>query len=288
MAILLDGKKLREKKYSEIVKRVSNLKNKGITPHLAVVQVGNDMASSIYIKHKENACKNMGINFTKINLEDSISYKKLKDEVAKLNENPLIHGIIIQFPLPKQLTDKNINALVDVWKDADGIHPFNQGVHMTRVNTYAPKSCTPNGIMEFFKEYKIDLEGKHVVVVGRSNIVGRPIAYLMANENATLSLLHSRTTKIDFHAEIQVADIIILATGQQDIITPDMVKQDVIIIDVGITKTSEGRLRGDVLYKDFMDKASYITPVPGGVGPMTVTMLIINVVELAEKSIKRK
>lgn len=280
---LLDGKKLRDKKYQELIPRINKLTEEGKQPHLAVVLVGNDPASEVYVRNKELACAKLGIKSTKIALPENIEWEELVQEVNKLNLNPEVDGILIQLPLPKEFSKRAISLLVDPRKDVDGVHPFNQGINFTRVNEYAPIPCTPNGIMEFFKEYNISLAGKHAVVVGRSNIVGRPISYLLAHANATVSLVHSQTPEQDFNDLIKSADIIILATGIKDLVKPEMVKQGVTIIDVGIIRNEEGKIRGEIKHEDFLGVASHITPVPGGVGPMTITMLMENVVTLTEK-----
>lgn len=280
---LLDGKFLRAKKYEELIPRVSALKARGINPHLAVIQVGEDAASSVYVGNKQKACEALGIKSTKIHLDSSITWETLVSEVQKLNNDPHVDGILVQFPLPKHLSKLSIANVIDPRKDADGIHPFNQGINLTKGSEFAPLPCTPNGVMEFFKAYNISLEGKDAVVVGRSNIVGRPMTYLLSNANATVTQVHTKTSKESFERAIKNADIIVTATGVADAITPDMVKRGVVIADVGIIRKEDGKLRGDVDYKAFEGIASYITPVPGGVGLMTVTMLMENVIRLAEE-----
>ena len=285
-AILLDGKSLRDKKFVEITNKVSKLKKKGINPHLVVIQVGANPASNIYVKHKQKACKTLGIKSTIIIFGKDVTYKELSREINKLNQDDSIHGILVQLPLPKSFGGNPTGTLVLPEKDADGTHPHNQGAFFTQQPFWVPIPCTSNGIMELLKEYKIDPSGKEVVIIGRSNMVGRPSSYLFMQADATVSILHSKTTKETFNSKIRSADIIVLATGKKDLITPDMVKDGVVIIDVGIIRMPNGNLRGDILYKDFMDKASHITPVPGGVGPMTIAMLMDNVVKLAEEKNK--
>lgn len=286
MATLLDGKELKKKKFIEFKNRVDKLLERGIQPHLVVIQVGNNPASNVYVGHKQKSCESLGIKSTKVSLSDEITLEELKNEINKLNDDDSVNGILVQFPLPNHINERDVTILVHPLKDVDGIHPLNQGINFTRSKNYAPIPCTANGIVEFIKEYNIEVSGKHAVVIGRSNIVGRPTAYLLANLNATVSALHSRTDKDTFNQMIKSADIIVLATGMPDLITPDMVKQDVVIFDVGIIRQPDGKLRGDILYRDFMDKASYITPVPGGVGPMTVTMLMENLIHLTEEKHK--
>lgn len=286
MATLLDGKELKKKKFIEFKNRIDKLLERGIQPHLVVIQVGNNPASNVYVGHKQKSCESLGIKSTKVSLSDEITLEELKKEINKLNDDDSVNGILVQFPLPNHINERDVTILVHPSKDVDGIHPLNQGINFTRSKNYAPIPCTANGIVEFIKEYNIEVSGKHAVVIGRSNIVGRPTAYLLANLNATVSALHSRTDKDTFNQMIKSADIIVLATGMPDLITPDMVKQDVVIFDVGIIRQPDGKLRGDILYRDFMDKASYITPVPGGVGPMTVTMLMENLIHLTEEKHK--
>lgn len=286
MAILLDGKELKQKKFIEFKARVDKLLARGITPHLVVIQVGDNPASNVYVGHKQKACESLGIQSTKVALPENISFEELKNKINELNNDDSVNGILVQLPLPKHINESEVTILVDPLKDVDGIHPLNQGVNYTRANRYAPIPCTANGLIEFIKEYNIQVAGKHAVVIGRSNIVGRPAAYLLTNLNATVSVLHSRTETNLFNQMIKSADIIVLATGMPDLITPEMVKQDVVIFDVGIIRQPDGKLRGDILYRDFMDKASHITPVPGGVGPMTVTMLMENLIHLTEEKNK--
>lgn len=281
--ILINGTELKKKKINDLKVRVDKLLNKDIKPHLVVVQVGADPASTIYINHKEKMAKNLGMEFTRCALPADISFDELKSKVEGFNNDVLVDGIIIQFPLPKSFSDKPINTLVHPHKDADGIHPYNQGINLTRENEFAPSPCTPSGIMEMFKEYNIPLSGKHAVVIGRSNIVGRPMGYMLANENATVTMTHSRTSKEDMELAIKNADIIVTATGVKDQVKPEMIKEGATIIDVGIIRDEDNKIRGDVLYKDFIGKAGFITPVPGGVGPMTVTMLMQNTITFAEK-----
>lgn len=283
MAVLLDGKKLKAKKLDEFKARVDKLISRGINPHLVVVQIGNNEASNVYIGHKQKMCEQLGIKSTKEWLPEDVSLEEFKKKIDALNKDENVHGILVQFPLPPHIKNEEATMLIDPKKDVDGIHPLNQGINFTRTPEYAPIPCTANGIMEFFKEYNIPLEGKDVAIIGRSNIVGRPSSYLFANANASVMMLHSRTNEETFKRVVKSADIIVLATGMQDLITPEMVKQDSIIIDVGIIRMDNGKLRGDILYRDFMDKCSYITPVPGGVGPMTVTMLMENLISLAEQ-----
>lgn len=279
---ILDGKNLREKKYLELQPRIKKLVNEGKTPHLAVVLVGDDAASHVYVKNKELACSKLGIKSTKVALSSDIEWHELVQEVNKLNSNPDVDGILVQLPLPKKFAHQPISLLVDPRKDADGIHPFNQGINLTQLREFAPLPCTPHGIMQFFKEYNITLEGKNALIIGRSNIVGRPMSYLLEHANATVTVAHSRTSQEDLLRFTKQADIIILATGMIDIVKPEMVKQGVTIIDVGIIRNAEGKIRGEVKHEDFDGIASHITPVPGGVGPMTITMLMENVVALAE------
>lgn len=281
--VLISGNKLKEKKLIELKQRVEALAKKNIKPHLVVVQVGADPASTIYINHKEKTALSLGMQFTRASLPGDISYEDLKKEVDKYNNDSNVDGIIVQFPLPKHLDGHIVTTLVVPHKDADGLHPYNQGINFSKENEWAPTPCTPTGVMQMFKEYNIPLSGKNAVVIGRSNIVGRPMSYMLTHENATVSTLHSRTEKETFKRLIKNADVIVTATGVADMFTPDMIKEGATIIDVGIIRDENNKIRGDIAYKDFMGKAGYITPVPGGVGPMTVTLLMENTILFAEK-----
>ena len=279
---ILDGKKLSEKIKENLKNEVEELKNKGITPGLAVILVGNDPASHTYVKMKKNACQNVGIYSVVHEFPESISEKELLSTIKMINENPNIHGLLIQLPLPKHIDTTKILEAVDPSKDVDGFHPYNMGRLVEGLDTFAP--CTPLGVMEIFKEYNIDLKGKDVCVVGASNIVGKPMWALLLNAWASVDICHIETK--DLCAHTKRADIVIVGVGKPNLITADMVKEGVIVIDIGINRLDDGRLVGDVDFENVSKKASYITPVPGGVGPMTIAMLLKNTVKAARNFLK--
>ena len=279
---ILDGKKLSEKIKENLKIEVEELKNKGITPGLAVILVGNDPASHTYVKMKKNACQNVGIYSVVHEFPESISEKELLSTIKMINENPNIHGLLIQLPLPKHIDTTKVLETVDPSKDVDGFHPYNMGRLVEGLDTFAP--CTPLGVMEIFKEYNIDLKGKDVCVVGASNIVGKPMWALLLNAWASVDICHIETKDLASHTKR--ADIVIVGVGKPNLITADMVKEGVIVIDIGINRLDDGRLVGDVDFENVSKKASYITPVPGGVGPMTIAMLLKNTVKAARNFLK--
>lgn len=281
--IILDGKKTSQEIRTEIAGEVVALKKKGgKTPHLAVVLVGNNGASVTYVNAKIKDCEEVGFNTTLVKLSETISEKELLEEVQKLNDNEDIDGYIVQLPLPKHIHEQKVIMAIDPNKDVDGFHPENLGKMALNMPTFLP--ATPMGMMDLLDRYNIETGGKHCVVVGRSHIVGLPASILMGRNhypgNATVTLTHSRTTNLK--ELLQDADIIIAALGKPDFITADMVKDGVVILDVGTTrvvdksKKSGYRLKGDVDFDNVSKKASYITPVPGGVGPMTRVSLLKN------------
>lgn len=272
--ILLDGKRVSEKIINDLKVKISQLEK---TPTLAVVLVGNDEASQIYVKRKNECAKNTGINSICLNFPNSITEAELAKEVEKLAANNDIDAILIQLPLPKHINKNTIINKIPPNKDVDGFHPYNSGCLLSGVEPFAVP-CTPKGIIRILKEYNITVEGKNVVVIGRSEIVGKPVAQLMLKENATVTICHSKTKNLK---EItNQADILIAATGKSKLIDKSFVKDDVVIIDVGISRNNEGKISGDVDFESVKNKASYITPVPGGVGPMTIAMLMENTLEL--------
>ena len=279
---ILDGKKLSEKIKENLKIEVEELKNKGITPGLAVILVGNEPASHTYVKMKKNACQNVGIYSVVHEFPESISEKELLSTIKMINENPNIHGLLIQLPLPKHIDTTKILEAVDPSKDVDGFHPYNMGRLVEGLDTFAP--CTPLGVMEIFKEYNIDLKGKDVCVVGASNIVGKPMWALLLNAWASVDICHIETKDLASHTKR--ADIVIVGVGKPNLITANMVKEGVIVIDIGINRLDDGRLVGDVDFENVSKKASYITPVPGGVGPMTIAMLLKNTVKAARNFLK--
>ena len=274
---IIDGKKLSQKIREEIKVEVEDMKKDGITPGLAVILVGNDPASQTYVKMKKNASAEVGIYSVVHEFPETISEKELLSTIDMINENPNIHGLLIQLPLPKHIDTTKILERVSPSKDVDGFHPYNMGRLVEGLESFVP--CTPLGVMEMFKEYKIDLYGKDVCVVGASNIVGKPMWALLVNEMATVDICHIATK--DLAAHTKRADIIIVGVGKPGLITADMVKDDVVVIDVGINRLPEGKLVGDVDFENVSKKASFITPVPGGVGPMTIAMLLKNTLKAA-------
>ena len=287
---LLDGKKLSQKIKEEIKLAVSARKDNGLkVPHLAAVLVGNDGASLTYVGSKVRSCEQVGFKSTLIRLEDTISQEALLSKIKVLNSDITLDGYIVQLPLPKHIDEEKILLAIDPNKDVDGFHPANFGRMALDMESFIP--ATPFGIMEMLKRYRIDISGKHCVVIGRSHIVGRPISILMSQKgnpgNATVTLAHSRTNNLE--KLTQKADIIISALGIPDFLKGDMVKEGVIIIDVGITRVSDENhpkgyvIKGDVDFKDVALKSSYITPVPGGVGPMTIAMLLKNTLLSCER-----
>jgi len=277
MAVVIDGKQLSKKIRSNLKIECEELKAKGILPKLAVIMVGNDSASKIYVKNKSKACEDVGIEFEEFLLDENTSQEKLENLIEELNQNNKIHGILLQSPIPKNLDINKAFEKISPNKDVDGFHPVNVGKLALNKDTFV--SCTPFGIMKMFEEYNIDLTGKDVVIVGRSNIVGKPLIQCCLNQNATVTVCHSKTKNLSEHTKR--ADVLISAIGKPNFITSDMVKQDSIVIDVGINRTEEGKIVGDVDYCNVEKKAEFITPVPGGVGPMTIAMLMNNVIKAA-------
>lgn len=276
---LIDGKKLSKKIRKELATKV---KDSNLKPNLAVILCGDDEASKVYVRIKSKACEEVGIDFEEYHLSNTTTQDELTDLIDKLNEDEKIDGILLQFPLPKGLNYDSAAERISPDKDVDGFNPYNVG----RLTIGKPKfiPCTPYGIMKMFEEYKIKLEGKKVVIVGRSNIVGKPMAQCLLLESATVTICHSKTR--DLKKELIDADIIIAAVGKRNIIKADMVKDGAIVIDVGTNRDENGKLCGDVDFENVSSKASYITPNPGGVGPMTVAMLMNNVVLACERRMK--
>ncbi len=283
MSIILDGKATSNQIKEELTIQVKQIKDAGKRPpHLAAVLVGNDGASLTYVGSKVRSCERIGYDSTLIKLDDDISQEALLDTIEKLNNDPLLDGFIVQLPLPKHIDEEVVLHAINPNKDVDGFHPINFGKMALGMQTFIP--ATPFGIMELLKRYKLDISGKHAVVIGRSHIVGRPMSILLSEKgnpgNATVTLTHSRTQSL---ADItREADIVVSALGVPNFLTADMVKDGAIIIDVGITRVPDADhpkgyvIVGDVHFDQVKEKASYITPVPGGVGPMTIAMLLQN------------
>jgi len=277
---LIDGKSLSNKVQASIAKEVEKLKQeKNIVPGLAVIIVGNDPASHAYVSMKEKACKKAGFYSITHKMPETISQDEIIQIIKMMNNNPHIHGILVQLPLPKHIDTNTILEVIDPKKDVDGFHAYNIGRMVTNLDSFV--SCTPLGVMKMFEEYNIDLEGKDVVVIGASNIVGKPMAMLLLNVNATVSITHIYTK--DLSQYTTKADIVIVGVGRPNLITADMVKDGVIVIDIGINRLEDGSLVGDVDFENVAPKCSYITPVPGGVGPMTIAMLLSNTLKSAKQ-----
>ncbi len=282
-AQIINGKEIANRKKQEISVEVEQLKKSGVTPGLAVILVGDNQASKTYVRSKQKTCNDLGMHSVLIEYAESVSEDELLSKIAQLNGDDSIHGILVQLPLPAHISEMKVIETISPAKDVDGFHPINIGRMMIGQDTFI--SCTPYGILVLLKESGIELEGKHVVVVGRSNIVGKPVGQLMLNENATVTYCHSRTK--DLEKITQSADIIIAAVGKSGFITKNHVKQGAVVIDVGINRNSEGKLCGDVSFEEVKEKAGHITPVPGGVGPMTITMLMYNTLKSARNSLSK-
>ncbi|HEL0607281.1 bifunctional methylenetetrahydrofolate dehydrogenase/methenyltetrahydrofolate cyclohydrolase [Streptococcus equi subsp. zooepidemicus] len=271
MVQIIDGKALAQKMQAALAKKVESLKaEKGIVPGLVVILVGDNPASQVYVRNKERAALAAGFKSETVRLSDSVCQEELIELIEQYNQDETIHGILVQLPLPHHINDKKIILAIDPKKDVDGFHPMNTGHLWSGRPNMVP--CTPAGIMEMFRDYGIELEGKNAVIVGRSNIVGKPMAQLLLDKNATVTLTHSRTRQLA--AICRRADILIVAIGQGHFITKDFVKEGAVVIDVGMNRDVNGRLIGDVAFDEVSELASMITPVPGGVGPMTITMLL--------------
>jgi methylenetetrahydrofolate dehydrogenase (NADP+)/methenyltetrahydrofolate cyclohydrolase len=272
---ILDGKALSLKIKSKAKEDIKILKQQGITPGLAVVMIGDDPASQSYVKMKEKACEEVGIYSILHKMPDDISEKKIIETIKMMNLNPNIDGILIQLPLPKHIDTTKILQTVTAEKDVDGFHPFNVGKLSLGLDTFTP--CTPLGVMRLLEEYKIDPKGLDTCIVGASDIVGKPMMNLLLNADATVDICHIYTKDLKEHTKR--ADLLIVGVGKVDLITEDMVKDGAIVIDIGINRLDNGKLVGDVSYESVAKKCSYITPVPGGVGPMTIAMLLENTIK---------
>ena len=276
---ILDGKTLAKKIEDSVLGQTEMLKEEtGRVPGLAVILVGNDPASQAYVSMKKKACDRVGFYSVTHEMPKNISQDAIENTITMMNNNPNIDGILIQLPLPAQIDTTKLLELVSPNKDVDGFHPYNVGRLTTGLDGFVP--CTPLGVMEIFKEYDIDLKGKNCVVVGASNIVGKPMAALLLNANATVEICHIFTDDLKKHT--LNADIILVGVGVINLIKADMVKDGAIIIDIGINRADDGKLVGDVDYENVAQKCSYITPVPGGVGPMTISMLLSNTLKAAQ------
>ena len=276
---ILDGKKLAKKIEENVAKEVEALKaTSGRVPGLAVVLVGNDPASQAYVNMKKKACDRVGFYSVTHEMPETISQDAIEETIKMMNQNPNIDGILIQLPLPKHIDTTKLLELVDPSKDVDGFHPYNVGRLTTGLDGFVP--CTPLGVMELLDEYDIDVKGKNCCVVGASNIVGKPMAALLLNANATVEICHIFTDDLKKHT--QNADMIFVGAGVINLIKEDMVKEGAVVVDIGINRNDEGKLVGDVDFENVSKKCSYITPVPGGVGPMTIAMLLANTLKAAK------
>lgn len=279
-ATIIDGKAIAARKRAEVAIRVQALEARGITPGLAVVIVGDDPASEVYVRGKEKACDEVGIYSTKHTLPETTTQAELLALVGELNCRSDIHGVLVQLPLPGHIDEDAVIEAIDPAKDVDGFHPLSVGKMLVGQQTFLP--CTPHGVMMLLEETGVDLTGKEVVVVGRSNIVGKPVSMLLLSKNATVTICHSRTADLDFHTGR--ADVLVVGVGQPEMIKGSAIKPGAIVIDVGINRV-DGRLVGDVEFDTAVERAGAITPVPGGVGPMTIAMLMDNAVTAAERAI---
>lgn len=285
MAILINGKAVAETMREELKVTIDAFAAKnGFRPGLAVVIVGNNPASAVYVRNKENACAAVGIHSETFRMPEETTEEELLSLIAELNAKKELHGILVQLPLPKQISEERVLAAISPNKDVDAFHAENVGHIM--IGNYHFLPCTPAGVMALLERYNISVEGKHCVVIGRSNIVGKPQAMLLLEKNGTVTICHSRTK--DLASITSQADILVAAVGRANFVTADMVKEGATVIDVGINRLADGTLCGDVAFAEVEKKAYAITPVPGGVGPMTVTMLLYNTLTAAEEFLKRE
>lgn len=276
-AVMMDGKALSQKIRGQILAETNMLKEQGIVPGLAVIIVGEDPASQIYVRNKERACEECGFYSEKYALPEETTQEELLALIDKLNRDPKINGILCQMPVPKHISEEAVIGAIDAKKDVDAFHPVNVGKIMVGDFDFLP--CTPAGAMELLDEYNIDIKGKNCVVIGRSNIVGKPMSMLLLHRHGTVTICHSRTQNLK---EVCAnADILVAAVGKAGFVTADMVKEGAAVIDVGINRNAEGKVCGDVRTSEAAEKAAFITPVPGGVGPMTITMLMKNTLKAA-------
>ena len=279
MAQIIDGKELAKNIRSKLKDEVIELKNADINPKLAVIMVGDDKASKVYVKNKSKACEDVGIEYEEYILPANTKMEELMELIEKLNNDETVHGILVQSPLPKGLDANEAFRTISPKKDVDGFNPINVGKLSLNQDCFV--SCTPYGILKMLEAYNIQIEGAHAVIIGRSNIVGKPLAQCLLNKNATVTICHSRTKNLK--ELTKQADILIAAIGKAKFVTEDMVKEGATVIDVGINRMDDGKLLGDTDFENIKDKVSYITPVPGGVGPMTIAMLMHNVVKAAKQ-----
>ena len=279
MAVIIDGKGLAKKIRANLKIECEELKKKNINSKLAVIMVGDDPASKVYVRNKSRACEDVGIEYEEYLLDSKITQKELIELIEKLNKDKTVNGILLQSPIPSNLDINEAFRTISSEKDVDGFNPVNVGKLVLNQDTFV--SCTPYGIMKMFEEYDIDLTGKNVVILGRSNIVGKPLIHCCLNKNATVTSCHSKTQNLA--QKSKEADILISAIGKANFVTADMVKDGAVVIDVGINRLNNGKITGDVDFESVKEKVSYITPVPGGVGPMTIAMLMNNVIKATKR-----
>jgi methylenetetrahydrofolate dehydrogenase (NADP+)/methenyltetrahydrofolate cyclohydrolase len=279
-AQLIDGVALSARLRADVATRIAALKAHGVTPGLAVILVGEDPASAVYVRNKVKACADTGVHSVFEKYEASLTEAQLLDRIAALNADPAVHGILVQMPLPRHINPHKVIEAISTRKDVDGYATLSAGELMTGQPGFRP--CTPYGCMKLIESTGIELRGKHAVVIGRSNTVGKPMALLLLQANATVTVCHSATADIGHHT--RQADVIVAAVGKRNVLTADMVKPGAVVIDVGMNRNDEGKLCGDVDFAGVKEIASYITPVPGGVGPMTITMLLVNTLEAAGRA----
>jgi methylenetetrahydrofolate dehydrogenase (NADP+)/methenyltetrahydrofolate cyclohydrolase len=283
-ARIIDGKALAARLRADLVPRIEHLTALGHAPGLAVLLVGDDPASAIYVRNKIKACEDCGIRSVFDRLPADVTEADLVARIRRLNADPAVHGILVQLPLPKHLDAQRILETIDFDKDVDGLHATNAGLTLMGVPHF--RSCTPYGVMKMLESAGVPLAGSHAVVLGRSNMVGKPMAMLLLAANATVTICHSATR--DLPSVTRQADVLVAAVGRRNLVTADMVKPGAVVIDVGTNKTPEGKLAGDVDFDAVKEVAGWISPVPGGVGPMTITMLLTNTVESAERAARRR
>ena len=279
-AHIIDGVALSKKLRADLIARVQALKARGVTPGLAVILVGDNPASEVYVRNKVRGCEDCGFHSVLEKFDASLTEPELLARIAALNADPAIHGILVQLPVPKHIDATKVIEAISPLKDVDGFHVASAGALMTGMPGFWP--CTPYGCMKMLESINYDLRGKHAVVIGRSNIVGKPMALMLLQKNATVTICHSATP--DLKAFTLQADVIVAAVGKRNVLTADMVKPGAVVLDVGMNRNDEGKLCGDVDFEGVRQVASAITPVPGGVGPMTITMLLVNTLEAAERS----
>jgi methylenetetrahydrofolate dehydrogenase (NADP+)/methenyltetrahydrofolate cyclohydrolase len=278
-AQLIDGNALSKQLRADVAARAAKLSERGITPGLAVILVGDNPASQVYVRNKVKACEDSGLHSVLEKYPASMTEAELLARVEALNNDPSIHGILVQLPLPKHIDDHKVIESISPLKDVDGFHVASAGALL--VGEPGFKACTPYGCMKMLESIGYDLRGKHAVVIGRSNIVGKPMALMLLQSSATVTICHSATPDLAYHT--RQADVVVAAVGKRNVLTADMVKPGAVVIDVGMNRDDEGKLCGDVDFAGVKEVASWITPVPGGVGPMTITMLLVNTIEAAER-----